>query len=293
MELQPQQAREARQPTRTKWQPIRPEESTRLSDSRQQLHHAAQLASAAGISFLDPKPDDSHTALEWVPGLAGLFSRPVPAPTVFRVGVRPTNTALLIATENDQPFAELRLHGKTILDAVEWVRRNVESLGGDAQRYTLKRHYDIPDHSVSMGDTFDTSDRAAFEELSRWFANGASLVSSIARSIHNSSDVRCWPHHFDITTLIRATPEHTIGIGLEPGDQYYDEPYFYVNMHPRPAAASVRSRPLWGGGTWHTRDWIGAVLPGSKLGAASAQEQQVREFIDSAVSACRGLATQS
>jgi hypothetical protein len=268
-------------------------ESTSLSESRRQLHHAAQLAAAAGMSFLDPQPDDNQSSLEWVPGLAGLFSQPIPAPTLFRIGVRPSDAALLIAIENDQPFAEFRLHGKTILDAVEWIRTKIASLGADPHRYTLRRHYEIPDHAVSMGDAFDTSDRPRFEELSKWFADGASLLSSIARSIHKSSDVRCWPHHFDIASLIRATSDRTIGIGLEPGDQYYDEPYFYVNIKPRPSGAAVRSRPLWGRGAWHTRDWTGAVLPGSKLGAASAQEQQVREFIDSAISACRGLATQS
>jgi hypothetical protein len=64
-------------------------------------------------------------------------------------------------------------------------------------------------------------------------------------------------------------------------------------MSPHPSAAQARSRPLWGRGTWHTRDWMGAVLTGSRLEGASKQEWQVREFIDSAVSACRALATQS
>jgi hypothetical protein len=38
---------------------------------------------------------------------------------------------------------------------------------------------------------------------------------------------------------------------------------------------------------------MGAVLTGSRLESASKQEWQVREFLDSAVSACRALATQS
>jgi hypothetical protein len=50
---------------------------------------------------------------------------------------------------------------------------------------------------------------------------------------------------------------------------------------------------LWGEGRWHTNEWVGAVLTGSRLGPASSQERQVREFIDSAVAACRALLTQS
>lgn len=292
MELQPQQTR-TRSSTIRAWHALRPEESTHLSDSRLQLHHAVQFGAAAGISFLEHRPDDSHTNLEWVLPLAGLFSRVVPARTAFRIGVRPADLTLLLVTEKDQPIARYRLHGRTIVEVTEWIRAQIAPLGVDAARYTLKRHYEIPDHPVAMGESFDASGRSQFEELSKWFANGASILNSLARSIHDASEVRCWPHHFDIATLIHVAPERTIGVGLEPGDQYYDEPYFYVNMRPHPSAARARSRPLWGRGTWHTREWMGAVLAGSRLEGASAQERQVREFLDSGVSACRALATQS
>jgi len=293
VELQPQRTREIRSSPARAWQPVRPEGSQQLSDARLQLHHASQFAAAAGISFLDSRPDDGHTSLEWVPGLAGLFSRVIPAHTMFRIGVTPADLTLAIVTENDQPFAHYRLHGRTIIDALAWIRSRVGLLGVDPARYTLKRRYEIPSHPVEMGDAFDASDKAQFLEVSKWLANGASVLTSLARRIHDAGEVRCWPHHFDMTTVIQATSDRTIGVGFEPGDNFYDEPYFYVNVTPQATAAQARQRPLWGGGTWHTSKWVGAVLPGSRLGAASAQEQQVREFIDSAVSACRGLATLS
>ena len=292
VELQPQESR-TKSPTTRTWQPIRPEESTHLSDSRLQLHHAAQLGAAAGISFLKHQPDDSHTNLEWTPALAGLFSRVIPARTAFRIGVRPADLTLLIVTEGDQLISRYRLHGRTIVEAANWIRSKIALLGVDAARYTLKRDYEIPRHPVAMGDSFDASDKSSFDELSKWFANAASILNSLARTIHDAGEVRCWPYDFDIATLINVGPEHTVGAGLEPGDRYYDEPYFYVNINPHPSAAQARSRPLWGRGKWHTREWVGAVLPGSRLNGASAQERQVREFIDSAISACRVLATQS
>jgi hypothetical protein len=293
MELQPQRSRNTRITHSKSWQPVRPEESTRLSDVRQQCHHAAQFAAAAGFSFLEPQPDDSHASLEWIPSLAGLFSQVVPAQTLFRIGLSPSDFSLVILTENDQPFAHYRLHGHTISDATAWIRSQISSLGADSSRYTLKRPYEIPTHAVAVDDDFDASDKIHFEELTRWFANGASTLISFARSVHDASDVRCWPENFDIATRLQATPDRTIGVGLEPGDNYYDEPYFYINMSPQPTASHARSRPLWGRGSWHTQGWVGAVLPGTKLGAASAQAEQVREFIDSAVSACRGMAIQN
>jgi hypothetical protein len=292
VELQPHETRIKSSNTRA-WQALRPEESTQLTDSRLQLHYAVQFGTAAGISFLDPRPDDSHTNLEWVPALSSLLSRVIPANKSFRIGLRPADLTLLLVTEKDQPIARYRLHGRTIVEATQWIREQIAPLGVDAARYTLKRHYDIPEHAVALGDSFDGSDRSQFEELSKWFSNGASILGSLARSIHDASEVRCWPHAFDIATLIPVGHDHTIGVGLEPGDNYYDEPYFYVSMHPQPSATQARSRPLWGRGTWHTRGWMGAVLTGSRLEGASKQEWQVREFVDSAVSACRVLATQS
>ena len=292
MELQPQETRTKSSTTRA-WQAVRPEESTHLSDTRLQLHHAAQFGTAAGISFLEHRPDDSHTNLEWIPSLAGLVSRVIPAGKGFRIGVRPADLTLLIVTERDQPIARYKLHGRTIVEATQWIREQIAPLGVDPARYTLKRDYEIPAHPVAMGDSFDASERGQFEEMAKWFSNGASILGSLARSIHDASEVRCWPHDFDIATLVPVAHERTIGVGLEPGDSSYDEPYFYVNMRPYPSPAQVRSRPLWGRGFWHTGEWTGAVLTGSRLEGASLQEWQVREFIDSAVSACRALATLS
>src|SRR5687768_9524784 len=58
VELIPHETHEKRRPSPRTWQPVRPEEATRLTDSRLQLHHAAQFAAAAGISFLPQLPDD-------------------------------------------------------------------------------------------------------------------------------------------------------------------------------------------------------------------------------------------
>jgi hypothetical protein len=289
MELQPQLHGDAQNVSARAWQAVLPEDCTQLAESRLQIHYAAQFAAAAGISYLSPQADDSHTNLEWFPALGGLFSRWIPAPTQFRLGLTPADLTLHIVTEGTRTRGSYKLHGRTIVDALQWVRDEIAELGADPTRYSLKRHYEIPDHDVAIGESFDASDRTHFAQLTRWFSNGALILNSIARATRNTSDVRCWPHHFDIATAIVLSDDRSIGVGFEPGDHYYDEPYFYVKMTPQPSAAGARMRPLWGKGTWHTDHWIGAVLPGSRLGSASTQEEQVREFVDSAISACRGL----
>ena len=293
MELIPQTGTDTYRSSPKTWQPVRPEDAGKLTDCRLQLHHAAQFGAAAGISFLEHRPDDSHTNLEWVPALRGLFSRVIPAARKsFRIGARPSKLALMIVTEDNQPIEEYKLHGRTITDATEWIRSQIKSLGVDPTLYTLHRHYEIPTHQVVFGEPFDASAPLLFEELSKWFGNAATLLGSVVRRTRGASEVRCWPRHFDIGTLIKVTSNRTIGIGMEPGDDYYDEPYFYLNMTPQPTASRAQSRPLWGNGIWHTNEWVGPVLPASRFGSASAQERQVREFVDSATAACRGLLTQ-
>jgi hypothetical protein len=289
VELIPHEKQEGRRPAPRTWQPVRPEEATKLTDARLQLHHAAQFCASAGISFLPHLPDDSHTALEWVPALGGLFSHLIPARTQFRLGVKPVKLALLIVDDENKPIAEYRLHGRTITDTRDWIRAQAKALGADGSRYTLARHYEIPRHDVAIGESFDASEPSGFEELSKWLGNGTALLDSAARALRRSSELRCSPRHLDISTRVKVTAGRTIDIGLQSGDGYYDEPYFYVRTNPSPVASRTRSRPLWGSGTWHTYEWIGAVLCGSRLGAAASQERQIREFLDSAVSACRTL----
>ncbi|PYO09495.1 MAG: hypothetical protein DMD30_05705, partial [Gemmatimonadetes bacterium] len=189
VELTPQHTAETRRPGIRTWQSVRPELASKLSDARLQLHYAAQFGAAAGISFLPPEPDDSHTSLEWLPEFAGLFSGLIPAKKPFRVGVRFAELALLVVPEPRTTIAESRLNRCTIAETTDWLRSQIESQGADPERYTLRRHYEIPYHPLASGSAFDTSERAQFEEMSKWFSNGAVILSDLVRSTSGASEV--------------------------------------------------------------------------------------------------------
>jgi hypothetical protein len=157
----------------------------------------------------------------------------------------------------------------------------------DGARYTLKRHYEIPSHPVDTGAAFRATTPALFEQLAIWYSNSAAALEAIVSATPGASPIRCWPHHFDIATLIEVAPGKAINLGMDPGDDYWREPYFYASMSPTPDAAAPRAE-LAGNGLWHTRDWIGAVLPASRIDSAN-QQAQVDAFIRSAMSACQGL----
>jgi len=254
------------------WQPLRPDLSRALADTRRQLHHAAQLATAFGISYLDPRDDDSHTNLEWLPEDGALASGPK---RDARVALRVRDLTLIV---NGHQFA---LHDQTIERGAEWVRERLAEKGLPPDRYTLKRHFEIPAHPVNERQPF-APDAGKLEELSKWFGNAAELLAELAVTRGDASEVRCWPHHFDMATVLSVAPGKTIGVGMEPGDEYFDEPYLYVNLHPAPAPEALLDAPS--GGTWHKRDWIGAVLPGSRLPTEpAAQAAYAKEFLRSAV----------
>jgi hypothetical protein len=104
------------------------------------------------------------------------------------------------------------------------------------------------------------------------------------------SPVRCWPHHFDIATLVSipggAPGEvRTIGVGLSPGDGSYAEPYFYVTPWPAPDGPTLPELPA--GAAWHRAGWFGAVLTGTAIfhdaeATPPARKRMIRDFLDGA-----------
>jgi len=265
------------------WVGVDPERSTSLVDARLQLHHAAQLATALGISYLEKQADDSHTNLEWLPAMRALASNRA-GPANVRVAVRPDPLALLVLDSADAPVATLELSGRTIDEAVAWVRARLAEHGLDAAAFTTKRHYTIPPHPVAESRPFDARDRGAFAELATWFGDSDLYFRDLSSRVRGASPVRCWPHHFDIGMLFESTGGTSIGVGLEPGDAYYAEPYWYANRYPAPAVDALSALPaLDGSGSWHTTEWIGAVLTGSRMARTPAdQRAQVARFFASA-----------
>jgi hypothetical protein len=263
------------------WHDVDPARATSLADARLQLHHAAQLVAAVGISYLPKADDDSHTNMEWI---AGTLASNVVGDWPFRIAVRPHPFALVVIV-GDVELTSLSLNGKTITEGARWIQGQVRPLGLDPARFTLAKHYTIPAHPVSRGVPFDTSNDGAFAELQRWFGNAGAVLSRLAAD-RPASPVRCWPHHFDIATLLAPMPGKSVGAGLEPGDASYDEPYWYVNLYPAPRdPTALTATPLEGGGAWHTDQWLGAVLRGSRIGT-HRQQEQVQSFLDSAIGAC-------
>ena len=272
------------------WQRLAGADPTTLVDARLQLHHALQVIVSVGISYLPPRPDDSHTNLEWLPDFAALGTNWLESGQRLRFGLRPAELSL-IALNDKGVTSELALDGRTVNDAVEWLRAALVAVGYDGSRLTTKKHYEIPPHAVATGAAFKRDVPEKFAELGRSYADAHALASFIVETRAGASPARCWPHHFDLATLI-TLPEppgrgtRTVGVGLSPGDDSYAEPYFYVGPYPHPKPELLV--PLGSLGTWHTQGFVAAVLPTSELArfdTAESQRDAVVNFADAAVDA--------
>ena len=234
-----------------------------LVDARLQLHWVAQAVAGVGRTLHQPRADDSHTSFTWVPALDALVQEPVDGVTC---GIRPRDLTVIVIGAT---ASKLALHRRTLDDAFAFL----ESQFGQM----LKRpDVELPDHMVARGGRFD-ADMTHLAELSRYYSDAALLLEDLG-------SVRCWPHHFDIATLIALGEGRTIGVGLSPGDAAFPEPYYYVTPWPYPDASTLRSLQH---GRWNTIGWTGAVLTATEFAQVDEQEAMVRAFITDAMAQCR------
>jgi hypothetical protein len=135
------------------------------------------------------------------------------------------------------------LNGRSDSQVRQSLGDKLSKLNLDARALDAPSPYEIPAHAIAQGGHYDAiRSAAAPTQLAVWFSNAELLLDRmqgqlIGRKLAASS-VCCWPHHFDLaslTTLPKRDFEAVdyLGVGLSPGDIYYDEPYFYVSMHPK------------------------------------------------------------
>ena len=259
---------------------------TSLGEARLVAHYAAQIAAAASTR-IDAKADFSHTNLGWDAALSALTTHPIAGKA--RGGLRLQSLELLVITEGS--VTSQSLLGLDMAAGLSWLQRTLDQALGSSLALKLPEH-DMPPHALADGAVFAVDDSAGLAELARWFFNASEALSKVAAAHDAASPARCWPHHFDLATLITVAehddPEQasSVGVGMSPGDGSYDEPYWYVNPWPTPDASDLL--PLEVGG-WHSEGWIGAVLTGSSLVASSAQGDTLTAFLSGAIAACMKL----
>jgi thiamine pyrophosphate-dependent acetolactate synthase large subunit-like protein/nitrite reductase/ring-hydroxylating ferredoxin subunit len=271
------------------WTTLRTDPTT-LVDARLSAHWASQLVAAAASNLLPAREDDSHTNFGWEHALGAIVGRPLDARET-RVGLRIADLSLLVV-RGPEVLSESTLAGLTMDQARAWLSQAVrEALGRDVGELPL-REYDMPTHPVADGAAFDPSGMTdELGELGRWLANASDALNAAVRGVRGAAEVRLWPHHFDMASLITVAEAgdeaeaRSINLGLSLGDGSYPQPYAYVSPWPYPASRS--EAPPLDVGQWHTEGFFAAVLRGSTIVGEGSQLERLEGFLRQAHDHCR------
>ncbi len=251
--------------------------SSALLEARTQAHWAAQVVSALGTTLLPHQDDYSETNLGWDRARQGVVGREVRG---VQAGLRIADPTWFV--RGPRP-AERTVAGSTLADGLRWLRE-IAVANGLEDRPLAPSTYELPGHPLGEGAAFQVVN--GLDEIAAWFDVGSLALDRTAEREPGAGEVRCWPHHFDLATLIAVAADRTVGVGLSPGDDLIAEPYFYVSPHPRPEPGEGPEKlPA---GEWNRSGWFGAVLRGTRI-PSDDPRAAVDAFLDAAVATCRRM----
>ena len=119
---------------------------------------------------------------------------------------------------------------------------------------TTPSPYQMPHNVVALGARYSIEELVdPLNAIAVWFSNGNAMLKAIRDGLVKrqlkAPEVRCWPHHFDMDSLIQLGGNRAVGSGFCPGDEFCDEPYFYISIYPEPYIPALPSCRRSGTGT--------------------------------------------
>lgn len=267
------------------WRPMSGFDRAKLNEARHQAHYAAQWLARGARAYVPPQPDDSHTNLGWDEGEGGFSTHPLSDGTRLHLRISDLTLVVLNAAGKG-PW--LSLDGRSDAEARAWLGAELSVRKFDPKKLDEPSPYEMPAHAIAKGAKYSAGNVAvALRDLSVWYANANGTLSRarqelMARGL-KSPIVRCWPHHFDLDSLISVGGDKTTGMGFSPGDEYYDEPYFYVSIYPEPKGMTLPEMPPIG--HTHTHEFLAAIALASKIVAEKDQGKKAEAFVVGSVEA--------
>jgi hypothetical protein len=277
------------------WKPLRTIERHRLTQARLAAHCAVQWLARAARAYIEPKADDSHTNLGWDQALGGLATHPLPDGS--QLALRIADLTLQLSGPD---ASQLSLEDRSDSDIRTWLGPRLNAKGLDPLSLDKPLPYDMPASAIASGGRYLVDElKSALGELSGWYDNASRALDDVQQQLMahglRAPPVRCWPHHFDLDTLVHfgarsADDTRTMGVGFSPGDGYYDQPYFYVSVYPALTVTTLPALPI---GHWHSRDFTGAIATAGGILHESDQGSAVGSFLRSATDIISALSMQA
>lgn len=219
------------------------------------LHLAAQYLAAANISFLDKKDDDSHTNLGWSKTKQRLCSR------IFSENGDQLclnfDSISLIWLNSSNEFS-LTLPSSTHTEVLNWLNNlSKENLEKD---YTYDFHYKLPYALPTDNFQFQNFDKEGISTFSNYLNTTQEAFEETLKTFQLSSEIRVWPHHFDLGAFVTPNETISIGFGLAIPDELITDFYIYVSGYKGHDSVETKHFAPLSIGEWKTGSWKAASL---------------------------------
>ncbi|MBT8181904.1 MAG: hypothetical protein KJO53_09980 [Eudoraea sp.] len=226
------------------------------------MYLLSQYLSAAGISFLEKEPDDSHTNLGFSIEKSSMYSRPLSGKgDTLSVNYR----KFVLEWNSNSSSDSLRLDGTTHAEVLRWIVKM--SLKAEInQPYEYSFHYESP-YAIKDNFIFQILDTKRLEELLALRVLSQTVLESFLEKYRLNSEIRIWPHHFDTGAyaIYDNMSNKAVGLGLAVPDTVCNEHYFYISgYHDQNIIDTSDYNPL-SIGTWGAGEFKGAILPAKEV----------------------------
>lgn len=259
------------------WRQMLQLEPEHIRETKALMHQAIQNVAAVGRKFLPKSKNDVNASLIWVPGLSRMAGQWVTGEVDFRSSLSIEKFEVFLVDKKVTTLASFQLEGKTYRQLMVWLEEQIGKLGMPAADLTMNLPYEIPNHPVREGSVFQLAHARAAVEFSKFYHNTYIILRKIKKQFESQNEILIWPHHFDIalSILIKDTgdPETDtiISFGMSPGDENFENPYFYVNTWPH--VDTSQCAKLSNNALWVSEDWTGAIMLSKHIYEADQQKR--------------------
>jgi hypothetical protein len=222
-----------------------------------ELHIAAQYLAAAAISFVEKKDDDSHTNLGWSNESLTLSTRSLNS-NGDKLALDFSSYSLVWNTTSGV-ISSLGLDKVTHNQVLEWINLQLKGREYDSS-YKYSLHYDIG-YGIDIDNySFPEANNEELQKIANHLNVAQSAMQDILEKKKLNSEIRVWPHHFDLGAYTVISETLSLGFGLAIPDSGIDDFYYYISGYKGNDTLETKNFQKLENGEWQTGEWKAGTL---------------------------------